>query len=101
MGFTNYLVCRTRMQGGAIGALTLWTTARTVTAFLTMLLAGCATAPPAPLSVDALADAISRRPVVLLGEVHDNATQHAVRAEALRRLLASGARPALAFEQFD
>lgn len=101
MGFANYLVCRTRMQGGAIGALTLWATARTVTAFLTMLLAGCATAPPAPLSVDALADAISRRPVVLLGEVHDNATQHAVRAEALRRLLASGARPALAFEQFD
>jgi uncharacterized iron-regulated protein len=33
--------------------------------------------------------------------VHDNATQHALRAEALRRLLASGARPAVAFEQFD
>ena len=101
MGFANYMVRRAQMQGGAIGALTLWATARTVTAFLTMLLASCATAPPAPLSVDALADAISRRPVVLLGEVHDNATQHAVRAEALRRLLASGARPALAFEQFD
>jgi uncharacterized iron-regulated protein len=37
---------------------------------------------------------------VLLGEVHDNAAQHAVRAAALRRLLAGGARPAIAFEQF-
>lgn len=48
-----------------------------------------------------LAQAMARRPVVLLGEVHDNAAQHAVRAAALRRLLAGGARPALAFEQFD
>ena len=89
------------MQGGAIGALTLWAIVRRFAAFLTTLLASCATEPPAPLSANALADAISRRPVVLLGEVHDNATQHAVRAEALRRLLGSGARPALAFEQFD
>jgi len=44
---------------------------------------------------------MARAPVVLLGEVHDNAAQHAVRAAALRRLLESGARPALAFEQFD
>jgi uncharacterized iron-regulated protein len=88
-------------KGGAVGALTLWAIARRFAALLTTLLASCATGPPAPLSANALADAISRRPVVLLGEVHDNATQHALRAEALRRLLASGARPALAFEQFD
>ncbi len=44
---------------------------------------------------------MSRRPVILLGEVHDNVAQHAVRAEALRLLLARGARPAIAFEQFD
>ena len=39
--------------------------------------------------------------VLLLGEVHDNAVQHALRLEALRSLLASGARPALLMEQFD
>lgn len=38
---------------------------------------------------------------MLLGEVHDNAAQHALRAAALRELLVEGARPALAFEQFD
>jgi uncharacterized iron-regulated protein len=42
-----------------------------------------------------------RLPVVLLGEVHDNAAQHALRAEAFSALLARGARPALALEQFD
>jgi uncharacterized iron-regulated protein len=52
-------------------------------------------------SAPALAEAMARRPVVLLGEVHDNAEQHATRAAALRRLLAMGARPAIAFEQFD
>jgi len=67
-----------------------------------------ALAAPAPASVVredfdalALAETMARRPVVLLGEVHDNAVQHAVRAAALRRLLAGGARPAIAFEQFD
>lgn len=49
----------------------------------------------------ALAQQMARRPVVLLGEVHDNAAQHAVRAAALRRLLDEGKRPAIAFEQFD
>lgn len=41
------------------------------------------------------------RPIVLLGEVHDNAAQHALRAQGLRALLGSGARPALLMEQFD
>ena len=74
-----------------------------------LLCGACAVAPetapaggaPRPISVDALADAMARRPVVLLGEVHDNAAQHAVRFQALQRLLARGARPAIAFEQFD
>jgi len=38
---------------------------------------------------------------VLLGEVHDNAAQHRLRLELLRRAFASGWRPAIAMEQFD
>ena len=49
----------------------------------------------------ALAQAMSRHRIVLLGEVHDNAAQHALRVAALRQLMERGARPALAFEQFD
>jgi uncharacterized iron-regulated protein len=41
------------------------------------------------------------QPVVLLGEVHDNAVQHALRLQAFEALLAGGARPALVMEQFD
>lgn len=44
---------------------------------------------------------MQRQPVVLLGEIHDNSGQHAVRAQALALLLRTGSRPALAFEQFD
>ena len=60
-----------------------------------------ADAPRADFTEQALAQEMARRPVVLLGEVHDNAAQHATRAAALRLLLAGGARPAIAFEQFD
>jgi uncharacterized iron-regulated protein len=63
------------------------------------MVAGCATSPP--LDGDRLAVELARRPVVLLGEVHDNVVQHRIRADALHRLLAGGARPAIAFEQFD
>lgn len=59
-----------------------------------VLLVGCAGAPPAQ-------GLILQKPVVLLGEVHDNAAQHALRLRAFEALLASGARPALALEQFD
>lgn len=58
------------------------------------LLAGCAT----PSGGGALR---FKQPVVLLGEVHDNAAQHALRLEAFSAWLDSGARPALALEQFD
>ncbi len=65
-------------------------------------LAACA-APAArdDFSAPALAAQMQRRPVVLLGEIHDNAQQHAVRVQALALLLQAGIRPALAFEQFD
>ena len=53
---------------------------------------------PAPA---ALANTMQGHAVVLLGEVHDNASQHALRVAALRRLLETGARPAIAFEQLD
>jgi uncharacterized iron-regulated protein len=59
---------------------------------LATALAGCAT-PQSELKLD--------RPVVLLGEVHDNAAQHALRLRAFASLLASGQRPVLALEQFD
>ena len=43
----------------------------------------------------------ANRPIVLFGEVHDNAAQHALRLRAFETLLRSGARPALLLEQFD
>ena len=59
----------------------------------------------APVKIDpapaALANAMQGHAVVLLGEVHDNVAQHALRVAALRRLLETGARPAIAFEQLD
>jgi len=39
--------------------------------------------------------------LALLGEVHDNAQQHALRTAVLARALAGGWRPALVMEQFD
>lgn len=71
-------------------------------AVLVLLLAACAQPPgAAPELQRRLDDALRARPVVLLGEVHDNAQQHALRAQALRHLLEGGARPAVLMEQFD
>jgi len=50
---------------------------------------------------DALARAMAGHRVVLLGEVHDNGVQHRLREKALRAAIEKGARPAIAFEQFD
>lgn len=58
-------------------------------------------ASPPSLDEVRLAGELQKRPIVLLGEVHDNRAQHRVRRRALERLLEAGARPALAFEQFD
>lgn len=67
---------------------------RVSAATLGFLLVACSTPAPAPPLRFA-------QPVVLLGEVHDNAAQHRLRLEAFRAWLDSGARPALALEQFD
>ncbi|MCU0764941.1 MAG: hypothetical protein MUF32_02695 [Burkholderiaceae bacterium] len=55
-----------------------------------LLLAALAAPAPAvaqreDFDAQSLAQAMARRPVVLLGEVHDNAAQHAVRVAARRR----------------
>jgi len=54
---------------------------------MSALLAACAHPPLAELHFE--------RPVVLLGEVHDNAAQHALRLRAFEARLATCARPAL------
>lgn len=64
------------------------------------LLAGCGASPPRS-DADRLFNALRAQPLVLLGELHDSPAQHAMRARALQRLLAEGARPALLMEQFD
>ena len=66
-----------------------------------LLLCACTHAPAPPATLPRLGAALREQPIVLLGEVHDNAAQHALRAQALRALLDSGARPALLMEQFD
>jgi uncharacterized iron-regulated protein len=68
-----------------------------------LTVSGVATAAAVKLDPNpvALLHAIEGHRVVLLGEVHDNAAQHALRAAALRQLIVAGARPAIAFEQFD
>lgn len=81
---------------------------RTWIALFLLVSAVAAAAPSAvaaPLAIEptsaALARAMRGHRVVLLGEVHDNADQHALRAAALRQWIMAGARPAIAFEQFD
>ncbi len=51
--------------------------------------------PPQPLPV------LAGSEVVLLGEVHDNASGHARRLAVLRQSVEAGWRPAIALEQFD
>jgi uncharacterized iron-regulated protein len=58
------------------------------------LVAACTNAPPP-------AELRFAQPLVLLGEVHDNAMQHALRYRAFAAHIAGGARPALALEQLD
>lgn len=66
-----------------------------------LLLAGCAQPLERPAELQRLVAAMRSQPIVLLGEVHDNAAQHALRVRALGEHLAAGARPALVMEQFD
>jgi uncharacterized iron-regulated protein len=78
-----------------------------------LALAACATAPHplegrifdarsgAFVERAALLEEAARTPYVLLGERHDNAGHHRLQHEVVEGMLARGARPALAFEQFD
>ena len=52
-------------------------------------------------AASAWAQAAPAPAIVLFGEVHDNAAQHALRLAEFKALLAPGARPALLMEQFD
>ncbi len=45
--------------------------------------------------------ALSRASFVLLGETHDNPDHHAIQARLLQAIVATGRRPALAFEMLD
>lgn len=82
---------------------TRFATVRFVAAASALALAGCAsrTAADDGARLAALMAALRSRPVALLGEVHDSAAQHALRARALRALVEGGARPAILMEQFD
>lgn len=66
-----------------------------------LLASACATAPSTP---DVVAE-LRSHPVVLLGEIHDNALHHRLRLEALTAALENDRtgtyRPALLMEQFD
>jgi uncharacterized iron-regulated protein len=71
---------------------------------LLLLSFGCAIRPnsqPMDARQLILNDAVRSKPIVLLGEVHDNAKQHAMRLLAFEHLLLEGRRPALLMEQFD
>lgn len=61
------------------------------------LVAACATVAP----VQAWEPRLAGNAIVLLGEVHDNAAQHRLRLDVLRRAFAAGWRPAIVMEQFD
>jgi uncharacterized iron-regulated protein len=76
---------------------------RIATCVLWLTAAAAATSAPVELDPNprALVHAMQGHRIVLLGEVHDNAVQHALRAAALRQWVVQGARPAIAFEQFD
>ena len=76
---------------------------RIATCLLWLTATAAATSAPVELDLNpgALVQAMQGHRIVLLGEVHDNAVQHALRAAALRQWVVQGARPAIAFEQFD
>lgn len=52
-------------------------------------------------SVDDLLKLVAKANWVMLGEKHDNADHHALQAYVVRRLIASGRRPVVAFEHFE
>ena len=99
---SNALRSRTGYRVGVVVLLSRVVPVAAIAAILFLVACAGASA-PADLKPDAPLPAALRfdRPVVLLGEVHDNAEQHALRLRAFRAWLVTGARPALAMEQFD
>lgn len=96
-------VGRTRRRGRCFAALVAVVAA----------VAGCATGAPVEdarvwdsragrfVGIAEVHARLARTRIVLLGESHDNARHHALQADLLQRLVATGARPALVMEQFD
>lgn len=66
-----------------------------------LVLAGCGSLPLQPAAMVPGHLRAGPGQALLLGEVHDNAAQHALRRDLLAALLAQGDRPALLLEQFD
>jgi uncharacterized iron-regulated protein len=66
-------------------------------AFMSCIVAACATVAP----MQPWESRLAGNAIVLLGEVHDNAEQHQLRLDVLRRAFAGGWRPAIVMEQFD
>jgi uncharacterized iron-regulated protein len=87
-----------RAQPRTFGAPRRRFLARTGAFLATSAIAGCAPLDPGPR---AWQQRLRGDTVALLGEVHDNAELHRLRAAALRRACEGGWRPVLALEQFD
>lgn len=85
------ILCRRLLQGVRAQAL------RLALPCLVAFVAACATMAP----VQPWESRLAGNSIVLLGEVHDNAAQHRLRLELLRRAFAAGWRPAIVMEQFD
>ena len=66
---------------------------------LAVLLAGCASSVKPTVYSSSTID--TNAPVLLLGEVHDNALGHKLRYELLRKRVEAGWRPVIVMEQFD
>jgi len=64
----------------------------------TLALTACASKPVQPLPLD---QQFTRQPMVLLGEVHDNAEGHKQRFALIKEAVFNGWRPVIAMEQFD
>jgi uncharacterized iron-regulated protein len=74
---------------------------RTAALLLAITCTACTLTAPREVPREAWENRLQDDAVVMLGEVHDNAMQHRLRLEILRRAFAAGWRPAILMEQFD
>jgi len=87
-----------------------------ISSFVVLAISGCAVttemsypligkivraAEQSPISEADMHSLIATADVVYLGEIHDNPWHHELQLEIVRRLVESGARPAIGFEFFD